>query len=164
MFTIFGLQTHLGVRNLYTKNGLHITFFVENNKRRSNWSPPVFSSSKKTSMGRDKDKDCKETAFMTPQHLYKMCVTGYGLCNSQSTYQRIMDDTLEGVDNASPSSTTSVLTIPHLTKCFPPWNKLSINSAALHICRCRLKNACLVTIFGLDDNLCLEIIITLYYV
>ena len=55
MFTIFVLQTHLGVRKLYTKNGLHITFFMENNKRGSNWPPPpVFSSSKKPSPGRVK--------------------------------------------------------------------------------------------------------------
>ena len=30
-----------------------------------------------------------------------MVVTGYGLCKSQSTYQRIIDETLQGVDNAS---------------------------------------------------------------
>ena len=40
MFTIFVLQTHLGVRKSYTKNGLHITFFVENNKRGSNSPSP----------------------------------------------------------------------------------------------------------------------------
>ena len=43
MFTIFDLQTHLDVRKSYTKNGLHITFFVENNKRGSNWPPPQSS-------------------------------------------------------------------------------------------------------------------------
>ena len=51
MFTIFVLQTHLGVRNSYTKNGLHITFFVENNKRGSNWPPPSLLKFKKAQSG-----------------------------------------------------------------------------------------------------------------
>ena len=34
---------------------------------------------------------------MTPCKLYEMCVNAYGLCNSQATYQRMMDITLDGV-------------------------------------------------------------------
>ena len=29
-----------------------------------------------------KEEDREKTAFMTPRHVYEMCVTGYGLCNS----------------------------------------------------------------------------------
>ena len=48
-----------------------------------------------------KEEDRAKTAFMTPRRLYEMCVTAFGLCNSQATYQRIMDKTLEGVDNTA---------------------------------------------------------------
>ena len=48
-----------------------------------------------------REEDREKTAFMTPRRLFEMCVTGYGLCNSQSTYQRIVDETLQGVNNAS---------------------------------------------------------------
>ena len=48
-----------------------------------------------------KEEDREKTAFMTPRRLYEMCVTGYGLCNSQATYQRIMDDTLSGLENTA---------------------------------------------------------------
>ena len=44
-----------------------------------------------------RDEDREKTAFMTPRKLYEMCVTAYGLCNSQATYQRKMDSTLDGV-------------------------------------------------------------------
>ena len=30
----------------------------------------------------------------------EMCVTAYGLCNSQATYQWIMDKTLDGIEGA----------------------------------------------------------------
>ena len=46
-----------------------------------------------------KESDLEKTAFMTPRHLLEMCVTVFGLCNSQPTYQRIMDSTLEGLDH-----------------------------------------------------------------
>ena len=36
-----------------------------------------------------REKDRKKTAFYTPQRLLEMCVTAYGLCNSQPIYQRI---------------------------------------------------------------------------
>ena len=39
----------------------------------------------------------EKTAFMTPSKLYEMCVTAYGLCNSQVAYQRMMNNTLDGV-------------------------------------------------------------------
>ena len=34
---------------------------------------------------------------MTPRKLYEMCVTAYSLYNSQATYQRMIDSTLDGV-------------------------------------------------------------------
>ena len=37
---------------------------------------------------------------MTPRKLMEMCVTAYGLCNSQATCQRIMDKTLDGIEGA----------------------------------------------------------------
>ena len=42
-----------------------------------------------------REEDRQKTAFMTPRILMEMCVTAYGLCNSQATYQRIMDKTLD---------------------------------------------------------------------
>ena len=47
-----------------------------------------------------REEDREKTAFMTPRHLLEMCVTAYGLCNSQATYQRVMDKTLEGTEGA----------------------------------------------------------------
>ena len=46
-----------------------------------------------------KEDDRHKTAFSTPRGLLEMCVTGYGLCNSQATYQRIIDETTEDVEN-----------------------------------------------------------------
>ena len=34
---------------------------------------------------------------MTPHGLMEMCVTGYGLCNSHATYQRLIDELTEPV-------------------------------------------------------------------
>ena len=44
------------------------------------------------------ESDRHKTAFMTPRGLLEMCVTAYGLCNSQATYQRIIDNVTEGRD------------------------------------------------------------------
>ena len=49
------------------------------------WSVPV----KKT--------DIEKTAFHTPRGQYEMIVMPFGLCNSQATLQRLMDNILEGV-------------------------------------------------------------------
>ena len=46
-----------------------------------------------------KENDRHKTAFTTPRGLLEMCVTGYGLCNSQATYQRIIDETTKDVEN-----------------------------------------------------------------
>ena len=46
------------------------------------------------------EEDREKTEFMTPRHLLEMCVTASGLCNSQATYQRVMDKTLEGTELA----------------------------------------------------------------
>ena len=64
-------------------------YFCKMDMASASWAVPV----------REEEKE--KTAFMTPRGLYEMCVTGYGLCNSQSTYQRIVEETLQGVDNAS---------------------------------------------------------------
>ena len=42
----------------------------------------------------------QKTAFMPSRKLMEMCVTAYGLCNSQATYQQIMDKTLDGTEGA----------------------------------------------------------------
>ena len=47
-----------------------------------------------------REEDRRKIAFMTPRKLIEMCVTAYGLCNSQATYQRIMDKTLDGIEGA----------------------------------------------------------------
>ena len=44
-----------------------------------------------------REEDREKTAFMAPRKLYEMYVTAYGLCNSQASYQRMMDSTLDGV-------------------------------------------------------------------
>ena len=44
-----------------------------------------------------REEDREKTAFMTPHGLMEMCVTGYGLCNSQATYQRLIDELTEPV-------------------------------------------------------------------
>ena len=45
------------------------------------------------------EEDKHKTAFATPRGHYEMNRMAFGLCNSQSTYQRLMDDTLRGVNN-----------------------------------------------------------------
>ena len=47
-----------------------------------------------------REEDREKTAFMTHRQLLEMCVTAYGFCNSQATYQRVMDKTLEGIEGA----------------------------------------------------------------
>ena len=43
------------------------------------------------------EKRTVKIQHLTPRKLYEMSVTAYGLCNSQATYQRMMDSTLDGV-------------------------------------------------------------------
>ena len=64
-------------------------FFCKMDMASAYWSVPI------------REEDREKTAFMTPRGLYEMCVTGYGLCNSQATYQRVMDKALDGVDSAA---------------------------------------------------------------
>ena len=47
----------------------------------------------------EEEDKCK-TAFATPRGHYEMNRMAFGLCNSQATYQRLMDDSLRGVENA----------------------------------------------------------------
>ena len=47
-----------------------------------------------------REEDREKTAFMTPHGLLEMCVTGYGLCNSQATYQRLIDEVTKDVPNS----------------------------------------------------------------
>ena len=42
--------------------------------------------------------DIEKTAFYTPRGQYEMLVMPFGLCNSQATYQRLMDQTLAGLE------------------------------------------------------------------
>ena len=41
-----------------------------------------------------REQDREKTVCYTPRWLLEMCVNGYVLCNSQPTYQRIMDEAL----------------------------------------------------------------------
>ena len=50
------------------------------------WAVPIWES------------DRQKTAFMTLRGLLEMCVTAYGLCNSQATYKRIIDIMTEDVE------------------------------------------------------------------
>ena len=47
-----------------------------------------------------REEDCCKTAFMTNRGLMEMCITVFGLCNSQPTYQRIINTTLQDIINA----------------------------------------------------------------
>ena len=64
-------------------------FFCKMDMASAYWSVPI------------SEEDREKTAFMTPRGLYEMCVTGYRLCNSQATYQRVMDKAFDGVDSAA---------------------------------------------------------------
>ena len=46
------------------------------------------------------ERDKPKTAFSTPRGHYEMTRMAFGLCNSQATYQRLMDNTLRGVPQA----------------------------------------------------------------
>ena len=45
-----------------------------------------------------REEDKPKTAFMTPRRLLEMNVMAFGLCNSQATYQRMMDTILEEIE------------------------------------------------------------------
>ena len=57
-------------------------FFSKMDMASAYWAVPI------------REQDREKTAFYTPQRLLEMCLTAYGLCNSQQTYQRIMDEAL----------------------------------------------------------------------
>ena len=44
------------------------------------------------------EAEIEKTAFYTPRGQYEMLVMPFGLCNSQATYQRLMDHTLTGLE------------------------------------------------------------------
>ena len=45
-------------------------------------------------------KDQAKTAFSTPRGHFEMTRMAFGLCNSQATYQRLMDSTLHGAERS----------------------------------------------------------------
>ena len=44
-------------------------------------------------------EDTEKTAFHTPRGLFEMLAMPFGLCNSQATFQRVMDQALNGLNN-----------------------------------------------------------------
>lgn len=44
------------------------------------------------------EADIEKTSFYTPRGQHEMLVMPFGLCNSQATYQRLMDHTLSGLE------------------------------------------------------------------
>ena len=61
-------------------------YFSEVDMASAYWAVPI------------RESDRHKTAFMTPRGLLEMCETAYGLCNSQATYQRIIDNVTEDVE------------------------------------------------------------------
>ena len=47
-----------------------------------------------------RSQDVEKTAFHTPRGQYEMVIISFGLCNFQATFQRQMDNALEGVERA----------------------------------------------------------------
>ena len=47
-----------------------------------------------------KKTDVEKTDFHIPRGQYEMAVMPFGLCNSQATFQRLMDNNLEKVPRA----------------------------------------------------------------
>ena len=44
-----------------------------------------------------REVDIEKTAFNTPRGLFEMTVMSFGLVNGQATFQRMMDNTLQGL-------------------------------------------------------------------
>ena len=47
-----------------------------------------------------REQDVEKTAFHTLRGLFEIVVMPFGLCNSQATFQRLMDQALKGVSSA----------------------------------------------------------------
>ena len=47
-----------------------------------------------------REQDIEKTAFHTPRGLYEMLVMPFGMVNSGATFQRLMDNTLQGIKSA----------------------------------------------------------------
>ena len=89
-----------------------------------------------------REPDIEKTAFHTPRGLFEMMVMPFGLCNSQSTFQRLMDRTLRGVSNVE-SFVDDILIFSnsfeeHLSHLEDVFQRLEVAGLQLRKDKCRL--------------------------
>ena len=88
------------------------------------------------------ERDVEKTAFQTPGGLFEMVVMPFGLCNSQSTFQRLMDQALRGATNVE-SFVDDILVFSnsfeeHLIHLEEVFRRLEVAGLQLRKDKCRL--------------------------
>ena len=91
-----------------------------------------------------REPDIEKTAFHTPRGLFEMIVMPFGLCNSQSTFQILMDRTLRGAANAE-SFVDDILIFSnsfeeHLSHLEEVFQRLEVAGLQLRKDKCRLAH------------------------
>ena len=105
-------------------------FFTKLDIASAYWTVPILES------------DIEKTAFHTPRGLFEMVVMPFGLCNSQSTFQRLMDQALRGAANVE-SFVDDILVFSgsleeHLIHLEEVFRRLEVAGLRLRKDKCRL--------------------------